>query len=50
MPVFQIAASLGFSSSEHIVWPFRQEKGMSPKEFRRNYPEVPQFYSAVYTY
>ncbi len=37
MPVFQIAASLGFSSSEHIARPFRQEKGMSPKEYRRKY-------------
>ena len=37
IPVFQIAASLGFSSSEHIARPFRQEKGMSPKEYRRKY-------------
>jgi LacI family transcriptional regulator len=35
MPVFQIAANLGFSSSEHIARPFRKEMGMSPKEYRR---------------
>jgi len=37
MPVFQIATSLGFSSSEHIARPFRKETGMSPKEYRRKY-------------
>ncbi len=37
MPVFQIATSLGFSSSEHIARPFRKEKGMSPKEYRRKH-------------
>jgi LacI family transcriptional regulator len=37
MPVFQIATSLGYSSSEHIARPFRAEKGMSPKQYRRKY-------------
>jgi LacI family transcriptional regulator len=37
MPVFQIAENLGFSSSEHIARPFRREKGISPKEYRRRF-------------
>lgn len=37
MPVYKIALTLGYSSSEHIARPFRKEKGMSPKEYRRRY-------------
>jgi len=36
-PVYQIALTLGYSSSEHIARPFRKEKGMSPQEYRRRY-------------
>jgi LacI family transcriptional regulator len=36
-PVYQIALSLGYSSSEHIARPFRKEKGMNPQEYRRRY-------------
>ena len=37
MPVYKIALTLGYSSSEHIARPFRKEKGMSPQEYRRRY-------------
>jgi AraC-like DNA-binding protein len=37
IPVFQIAKTLGYSSSEHIARPFRKEKGMSPQQYRRKY-------------
>jgi LacI family transcriptional regulator len=37
MPVYQIALTLGYSSSEHIARPFRKERGMSPQEYRRRY-------------
>lgn len=37
MPVFQIAETLGYSSSEHIARPFRKEKGMTPQEYRKKY-------------
>ena len=37
MPVYKIALTLGYSSSEHIARPFRKEIGMSPQEYRRRY-------------
>ncbi len=37
IPILEIALSLGFPGVEHIARYFRQEKGMSPVEYRRKY-------------
>lgn len=36
-PITQIALNLGYTSIEHIARYFRQEKGMSPKAYRKQY-------------
>ena len=41
MSIYQITMSLGFTGIEHIARYFKQEKGMSPQEFRKRFCKIP---------